>query len=98
MSGAGWIGVWLLVAGAVAIVVEIAILVPMVRRFAGGVAELQELAETEIEATMAEIRLLASEREEMRQALLPYRRVLRVIRHPLVRALATSYRRRWRRP
>jgi hypothetical protein len=98
MSGAGWIGVWLLVAGAVAIALEIAILVPMVRRFAGGLAELQELVETETGATMAEIRLLASEREELRRTLVPYRRVLRVIRHPLVQALATSYRRRWTRP
>lgn len=96
MSWTGWLGVWLLAGSGVALVIEVVVLVPMVRRFVIGLTEVQALAEIEAEATWAELRLFARGREELRRALVPYRRPLRVLRHPLVAALAASYRRRWR--
>lgn len=94
MSGASWLGLWLLALGGLAIAVEVAVLVPMIRRLSAGLAELQEAAESERQATMAEVELLLRERDLLRSSLEPYRRVLRVIRHPITAALIASYRRR----
>jgi len=88
------IGVWLLVAGAVAIVVEgiVAALwtVSIVRRSRA----LSEQIETGRGLIEADLALLQAALEETRRLWAPYRRLLRVVRHPLAIALLGSYARR----
>ena len=88
------IGVWLLVAGAVAIVVEgvLAALwcVSLARRSAALVARL-ETERALIEADLARLRAALEETQRLWR---PYRRILRWVRHPLVIALLESYARR----
>ena len=88
------IGVWLLVAGAVAIVVEgiVAALwtVSIVQR-SRALSEQIEAGRGLIEADLA---LLQAAVEETTRLWTPYRRLLRVVRHPLAIALLESYARR----
>ena len=88
------IGVWLLVAAAVAIVLEgiVAALwtVSIVRR-SRALSEQIEAGRGLIEADLA---LLRAAVEETRRLWTPYRRLLRVVRHPLAIALLESYARR----
>jgi hypothetical protein len=90
----GWIGVWLLVAGGVAIVVEMVVLavwgVAMGKR-ARTLADRLEAERGQIESDLAKLRLAI---EEMRRLWQPYRKTLRWLRNPLVIALLQSYRRR----
>jgi hypothetical protein len=90
----GWIGVWLLVAGGVAIVVEMVVLavwgVAMGKR-ARLLADRLEAERGQIESDLAKLRLAI---EEMRRLWQPYRKTLRWLRNPLVIALLQSYRRR----
>ncbi|HEY0830346.1 MAG TPA: hypothetical protein VGE99_04330 [Candidatus Dormibacteraeota bacterium] len=90
----GWIGVWLLVAGAVAILLESVVAVLLgVRvarrarvlsaRLTAGQAELRSAVER-LNASLAEMQVLWQ----------PYRRLLRWLRHPLTIALMQSFARR----
>jgi hypothetical protein len=94
VSPFGWIGVWLLVAGVVAIVVEGAVAaiwsVSMVKR-SRALSEQLLVERGLIEADMARLRAAV---EETRRLWGPYRRILRWVRHPLVIALLESYGRR----
>jgi hypothetical protein len=94
VSPFGWIGVWLLVAGVVAIVVEGAVAaiwsVSMVKR-SRALSEQLLVERGLIEADMARLRAAI---EETRRLWGPYRRILRWVRHPLVIALLESYGRR----
>lgn len=90
----GTIGIWLLVAAAIAIIVELTLMavwgLAMGRRMQ---ALSQRLASqrAEIEADMEKLRRAI---EETRVRWRPYSRILRWLRHPLVIALVGSYRRR----
>jgi hypothetical protein len=94
MKDLGWIGVWLLVIGAVAIVVEGVLaglwsvrLANRSRRLAARLTSEQVQLRADVErwrAAIAETQLLWQ----------PYRRILRWLRHPLAIALLQSYARR----
>ena len=94
MSTLGWIGVWLLVAGALAIVVEGVLAVVwgagLARRARALSAQLEE-ERGKIEADLERLRAALDETERLWQ---PYRRILRWLRHPLVIALLESFARR----
>jgi hypothetical protein len=95
VSELGWIGVWLLVAGGVAIVVEAALMgiwTAAVAKRSRTLAHRLESERAQIQANVDRLRLAL---EEMQVLWQPYRRVLRWLRHPLVVALIASYRRRW---
>jgi len=88
------IGVWLLIAGAVAIVVEGVLAALWGVSLARRSAALSERIETErllIEADLARLRAALEETQRLWR---PYRRILRWVRHPLVIALLESYARR----
>jgi hypothetical protein len=90
----GWIGVWLLVAGVLAIVVECALaglwsvrLSRKARALSLRLANDQRLIQADVER----LRVRLADTEALWQ---PYARVLRFLRHPLVIALLQSYARR----
>jgi len=88
------IGIWLLIAGAVAIVVEGVLAALWGVSLARRSAALSERIETErllIEADLARLRAALEETQRLWR---PYRRILRWVRHPLVIALLESYARR----
>jgi len=90
----GWIGVWLLVAGAVAIVVEGAVAALWGLAMAKRTRALSERLETERGLIEADVQRLRSALEETRRLWKPYRRALRWLRHPITIALLQSYARR----
>jgi len=90
----GWIGVWLLVAGAVAIVVEGAAAALWGLALAKRTRALSERLEAERGLIEADVQRLRSALEETRQLWKPYRRALRWLRHPITIALLQSYARR----
>jgi len=90
----GWIGVWLLVAGAVAIVVEGAAAVLLGLAMAKRTRALSEQLEVERGLIEADVQRLRSALEETRRLWKPYRRALRWLRHPITIALLQSYARR----
>ncbi len=88
------IGVWLLVAGAVAIVVEgivAAVWIVSMAKRARALSEAMEAERGLIDADLARLRAAV---EEARRLWTPYRRALRLLRHPLAIALLQSYARR----
>jgi hypothetical protein len=90
----GWIGVWLLVVSAVAVVLEGALVgIWALRLTRRGKLLSQRLAEEQrlIEADIARLNAALAETEALWQ---PYARLLRVLRHPLVIALIQSFTRR----
>jgi hypothetical protein len=93
VSELGWIGVWLLIAGGLAILVEIVVLavwgVAMGKR-ARLLAERLDAERELIESDLAKLRLAL---EEMRRLWQPYHKTLRWLRNPLILALLQSY---WR--
>jgi hypothetical protein len=90
----GWIGVWLLVAGAVAIVVEGAAAALWGLAMAKHTRALSEQLEAERGLIEADVQRLRSALEETRRLWKPYRRALRWLRHPITIALLQSYARR----
>lgn len=90
MTTLGWLGVALLVAGAVAILVELAVAALWTRRVAARARLLSERLEGErrlIETDIARLRGLV---EETRVLWQPYERLLRYARHPLIAAFIQS--------
>jgi hypothetical protein len=88
------IGIWLLVAGAVAIVVEgmvAAVWTVSIAKRARTLSEQMETGRGLIEADLARLRAAVEETQELWT---PYRRLLRLLRHPLAIALLQSYARR----
>jgi hypothetical protein len=94
LSTLGWIGVWLLVAGAFAIVVEGVVAVVWGLGVARRTRVLSERMETERGLIEADLQRLRAAMDETRRLWKPYRRALRWLRHPLVIALLESYARR----
>lgn len=94
MTLLGWIGVWMLVAGVVAIVVEGVVAAiwagSMVTR-ARAISERLLVERGLIEADLARLRAAIAETNRLWA---PYGRILRWVRHPLVIALMESYARR----
>jgi hypothetical protein len=91
VSQLGWIGVWLLVAGAVAIVAEAVLAVVWGMAVANRSRALQERIETERGLIEADLKRLREALEETERLWKPYRRALRWLRHPLTIALIQSY-------
>jgi hypothetical protein len=90
----GWVGVWLLVAGAVAIVIEgvlAAVWALAVGKRTRVLAERLQAEQTMLEEDVRRLRLALQEMELLWQ---PYGRALRWLRHPLIVALLQSYARR----
>ena len=89
-----WIGVWLLVGSAVAIVIEgvlAALWAYAVGKRARALAERLQAEQTLLEDDVRRLRLAL---EEMERLWRPYGRALRWLRHPLTVALLQSYARR----
>jgi hypothetical protein len=90
----GWIGVWLLVAAALAILIELTLMAVWGLAIGKRARLLSEGLEKErglIESDLQRLRLAIEETERLWR---PYRKALRWLRHPLVIALLQSYRRR----
>jgi hypothetical protein len=90
----GWVGVWLLIAGGLAILIEVTVMAVWgvaVGRRSRILAARLETERNLIEADLAKLRLAI---EEMERLWRPYHRTLRFLRNPLVIALLQSYRRR----
>jgi hypothetical protein len=90
----GWIGVWLLVAAALVILLELILMAVWSLAVGKRAQLLSEALEAErwlIESDLQRLRLAMEETERL---WLPYRKALRWVRHPLVIALLQSYRRR----
>jgi hypothetical protein len=90
----GWIGVWLLVAGALAIVIEGVLAVVWGVGMARRARALSEQLETERGLIEADLERLRAAMDETRRLWKPYRRVLRLLNHPLMIALLESFARR----
>jgi hypothetical protein len=90
----GTIGVWLLVAGALAIIIEMALVAVSGARMSRRSRALAERIESERSMIQADVERLKRAIEETRMLWRPYGRILRWLRHPLVVALIGSYRRR----
>ncbi len=90
----GTIGIWLLLAGAVAITIEMGLAAVWGVRMGRRTRALAARIEGERALIQADVERLNRAIEETRKLWQPYRRVLRWLRHPLVLALIGSYRRR----
>jgi hypothetical protein len=91
----GTLGLWLLAAGAVAIVAEGVVAAVWTRRLAVAGQALAAMLERESGAVQADAERLRQSLEETRRLWEPWRRVLRWLRHPLVAAVLASLGRRW---
>lgn len=88
------IGIWLLIFGSVAIVLELALMGYWTARLARRARTLNEqvtLQRALIDADLERLRANLAETEVLWQ---PYRRLLRLLRHPLTIALMQSFARR----
>ena len=88
------IGVWLLVVGAVAIVVEGVVAAVWTVSLAKRSLALSERLESERALIETDLERLRAAVEEAKRLWLPYGRILRWVRHPLAIALLESYARR----
>jgi hypothetical protein len=91
VTSIGWGGVWLLVAGVVAIVAEGMLAVVWGRAVAKRSRALQERIETGRGLIEADLKRLQEALAETRRLWRPYRRALRWLRHPITIALMQSY-------
>jgi hypothetical protein len=87
----GWIGVWLLVAGAAVILAEAVLVVVWGMAVAKRSGALQERIATERGLAEADLKRLREAMEETKRLWKPYSRALRWLRHPLTIALIQSY-------
>jgi uncharacterized protein YqgV (UPF0045/DUF77 family) len=88
------IGVWLLVVSVVAIAVEGVVAAVWAASLAKRSVALSERLESERTLIEADLERLRAAVEEAKRLWLPYRRILRWVRHPLAIALLESYARR----
>jgi hypothetical protein len=94
LSTLGWIGVWLLVAAALAIVIEGVLAVVWGVGMARRTRVLSERLETERGLIEADLERLRAALDDTTRLWKPYRRALRLLRHPLMIALLESFGRR----
>jgi len=94
MALLGTIGVGLLVTGAAAIGLEVALVVLWGVAMGRRMRVLTAYIEAERSGIQADVERLKLAIEETKRLWRPYRRILRWLRHPLVLALLGSYRRR----
>lgn len=94
MNELGWIGVWLLVAGAVAIVIEGVLAVVWALAVGKRTRTLAERLQAEQNLLEEDVRRLRLALEETERLWRPYGRALKWLRHPLAIALMQSYARR----
>jgi hypothetical protein len=90
----GRIGIGLLVAGVLAIVVELVLMAIWGLAIGRQAVVLSKRLESDRVEIHAQLERLTRAVEETRRLWQPYRRILRWLRHPLVLALLGSYRRR----
>jgi hypothetical protein len=90
----GWIGVWLLVVCAVAIVVEGVVAALWAMAMAKRSIALSEQLQTERGLIEEDVKRLRAAIEETTRLWKPYARALRWLRHPITIALLQSYSRR----
>jgi hypothetical protein len=90
----GWIGIWLLVIGAVAVVAELALMGLWTARLARKSRRLSEQLVAEQTRLQADVERLQAAIAETQALWQPYRRLLRWLRHPIAIALLQSYARR----
>ncbi len=89
-----WIGIWLLVIAAIAIVFEGVLAGLWSVRLANRSRALAERLRSEQAQLRAGVERLRAASDEARILWLPYRRILRWVRHPLAIAILQSYARR----
>lgn len=94
MSTLGWIGVWLLVAGALAIAIEGVLAAWWSVAVARRARVLSARLVTERRLIEADQKRLRAALEETMRLWKPYGRALRLLRHPLTIALLGSFARR----
>ena len=94
MTAVGWIGIWLSAAGLIVIVLELALMGPRLSRLQRQTLLLRSVLERENIARSVELQHLRLALGDLDLKLRPYRRVRRVLLHPLTLALRESYRRR----
>jgi hypothetical protein len=90
----GTIGIWLLVAGVLAIVVEMVLLAVWGSAVARRMRTLVLYMESERVVMRSDVERLTRAIDETKMLWRPYGRALRWVRHPLVVAVLGSYRRR----
>ena len=94
MDTVGWIGVWLLVVCAVAIVVEGVVAILWALAMKKRTTALSEQLQTERSLIEEDVKRLRAAIEETTRLWKPYARALRWLRHPITIALLQSYSRR----
>ena len=94
MDTVGWIGVWLLVVCAVAIVVEGVVAVLWALAMKKRTTALSQQLQTERSLIEEDVKRLRAAIEETTRLWKPYARALRWLRHPITIALLQSYSRR----
>ena len=94
MTAVGWLGIWMLAAGLVLIGFELALIGPRLLRLQRGALALRSVLEREEVAHSDEVQRLKVVLAELDLRLRPFRRVRRLLLHPLTLALMESYRRR----
>jgi uncharacterized protein YlxW (UPF0749 family) len=90
----GWIGIWLLVLSAVAVVVELAVMGLWSARLARRSRDLSERLVAEQRRLQSDVKRLQASIAETEALWQPYRRILRWLRHPIAIALMQSFMRR----
>jgi hypothetical protein len=90
----GWIGIWLLVIGAVAVIVELALMGLWTARLVRKSRRLSERLQADQARMQADVERLHAAIAETRALWQPYRRLLRWLSHPIAVALIQSYARR----
>jgi hypothetical protein len=94
----GTIGVWLLVAGALAILVELVLMGVWGAALARRMLAITKRLESERAQIQADLERLKAALEETQALWRPYRRILRWLNHPIVLAVFASLRRRMAAP
>ena len=90
----GWIGIGLLVLGALSILVEGVLAILWTARLARKAEALRVRLASQQAEVQADLDRLMASLDEMRELWKPYQRLLRLLRHPLTIALMQSYARR----
>jgi hypothetical protein len=90
----GWIGIWLLVIGAVALLAELAVMGIWTTSLARRSRALSRRLQDQQAQLRADVERLQASIAETRLLWQPYGRLLRWLRHPIAIALLQSYARR----